>query len=55
MGRFVSGRRGINRFGFDGRISRTNQLKPGHYLVQVTAIALSGRRSIPLWVSFRQK
>jgi Putative Ig domain len=48
-----SGHPGVNRVVFLGRISRTNELKPGRYTLTVTATSSDGQRSAPASLSFR--
>ncbi len=48
-----SGHPGVNKVVFQGRISRTNKLKPGRYTLTVTATSSDGQRSAPASLSFR--
>jgi hypothetical protein len=43
---------GINKVRFQGRISRSTKLKPGHYTLIITATNAAGRHSRPVRLSF---
>ncbi len=43
---------GLNKVFFQGRISRSRKLKPGHYTLMITATSATGRHSRPVRLSF---
>jgi hypothetical protein len=47
-----AGHGGLNKVFFQGRISRSRKLKPGHYTLIITATNASGRHSRPVRLSF---
>jgi alpha-tubulin suppressor-like RCC1 family protein len=47
-----TGHSGTNNVVFTGRISRTNELKPGRYELIITAVDSAGQRSAPVSLSF---
>jgi alpha-tubulin suppressor-like RCC1 family protein len=47
-----TGHSGTNSVVFAGRISRTDQLKPGRYELTITAVDSTGQRSAPVSLSF---
>lgn len=48
----LAGHSGINKVLFAGRISRTDELKPGHYELIIAATNPAGQRSTPVSLSF---
>jgi hypothetical protein len=46
-----AGHPGLNKLGFNGRLSNHRKLKPGRYQVRLTASTTTGRRSLPQWLS----
>jgi hypothetical protein len=48
-----TGHPGTNRVAFQGRISRTNKLKPGRYTLTITATNSAGQRSNPQTLTFK--
>ncbi len=49
----ITTRAGTNRLAFAGRLSRTNQLRPGRYEMVIIASNAMGQRSMPVSLSFR--
>jgi streptogramin lyase len=47
-----TGHTGLNKVGFQGRISRSRKLKPGRYTLVITAIGSTGARSAQVKLSF---
>jgi len=47
-----TGHSGTNKVAFQGRISPTEKLKPGHYTLVITATSSAGMRSAPKSLSF---
>jgi hypothetical protein len=43
---------GRNNLSFQGRVSRQSSLKPGRYLVTITAVTADGERSSPTSLAF---
>ncbi len=43
---------GLNKVFFQGRVSRSTKLKPGHYTLVITATSAAGRHSRPVKLSF---
>jgi hypothetical protein len=48
----VIGRAGTNNVSFQGRVSRSQKLKPGHYTLVIMATNDAGQRSRPHSLSF---
>jgi hypothetical protein len=47
-----TGRSGLNKVAFQGRISRTKKLPLGAYTLQITALNSAGKRSSPRTLKF---
>jgi hypothetical protein len=47
-----TGRSGLNKVAFQGRISRTKKLPLGAYTLQITALNPAGKRSSPRTINF---